>query len=267
MVGSSLCNTLKSHELITPSKAELNVARLNQIMKFTADFIVHLAAETDHEYCDDNPAQCYLVNTIGTGNMTKLAESLGVPIIYLSTASIFDGKKLEPYQSFDQPNPINHYNISKYFGEILCSRYKRHIILRSGWMFGGGSNVDKKFVNKIINKLKSDNPIKVADDCFGSPTYSVDIAKAIEIICSDDVFRHYGTYNCSNEGGGVSRYEFATEIVKILGVNREIIPCKIDDLKEEFPCKRTNYEVLADDLSMRPWQEALKEYIDAYYRH
>lgn len=267
MVGSSLVTQLKHHEVIAPTKAECNITRLNQVMKFKADFIIHLAAETDHEYCEENPAQCYLVNTIGTGNMTRLAQSLQVPIIYLSTASIFDGKKQSPYEFFDQPNPLNHYNISKYYGEVLCSKYSKHIILRAGWMFGGGPNVDKKFVNKIMNKLENTSLIRVANDCFGSPTYANDLAKAISIICSEDVFHHYGTYNCCNEKGGVSRYEFAQEMMKILNKDGRILPCMIDNLKEEFPCKRTNYEVLADDLIMRPWQEALKEYLDAYYRH
>jgi len=66
---------------------------------------------------------------------------------------VFDGKKEQPYKSYDVPNPINHYNRSKYYGELLVKEYVYSYILRAGWMFGGGPEVDKKFVNKIINNI------------------------------------------------------------------------------------------------------------------
>ncbi len=267
MVGTSVCQSLKDHDLIAPSKAELNVTRLSQVMKFDCDFIIHLACETDHEYCDDNPSQCYFANTIGTGNMVRLAIDKGIPILYLSTASIFDGKKNQPYAFNDIPNPINHYNISKYYGEVLVQNWARHFILRAGWMFGGGEKIDKKFVNKFMTKIHhGEQIIKVADDCIGSPTYTNDLAEYIKFFVENKL--QYGVYNATNaSNGGVSRYEFAKEIVNILDLDCIVQKCSIDDLKQEFPCKRTNYEVLENNTSMRDWKEALKEYLNANYRY
>ncbi len=266
MVGTATCQAIANHRLITPTKYELNVARLSQVRRFKADFIIHLACETDHEYCDENPSQCYLVNTIGTGNMVRLARELNVPILYLGTASIFDGRKNTPYYPDDTPNPINHYNTSKWYGEILVRAYKQHYILRAGWMFGGGPKIDKKFVNKIYAKIvRGDKEIAVANDCIGSPTYSENLATVIKRCIEDE--SPSGTHNCVNAGGGCSRYEFACEMVKILGVDTKITPVSIDSLKEEFPCKRTNYEVLENNFSMPHWKDALKEYIDAHYKH
>lgn len=262
MVGTALCQALKEHELITPARHELNIGNFAQVMKFKADFIGHLAAETDHEYCELNPAQCYFINTIGTAHMTRLAMSQRIPILYLSAGSIFDGDKDSPYSTPDVPNPINHYNSSKWYGELICKEYRKHYIVRAGWMFGGGPSIDKKFVNKIIKKIRAGiNPIMVCDDCIGSPTYSVDLAKAIKGIIEDQA--EYGIYHFCN--GEASRYDFAKEIVSILNSKIEISPCKIDDLKNEFPCRRTNYEVLRSTIPSRDWREALKEYILANY--
>jgi dTDP-4-dehydrorhamnose reductase len=137
-------------------------------MKFAKreiDAIILLGAETDHEYCDENPSNCYFINTIGAGNMTRLARKLEVPIVYVSAGSVFDGTKNAPYENWDKPNPINHYNTSKWFGEMLVRDYERHYILRAGWMFGGGPNIDKKFVRKVIEKIdRGETRISVCDD-------------------------------------------------------------------------------------------------------
>jgi dTDP-4-dehydrorhamnose reductase len=229
------------------------------------DAIIHLCAETDHEYCDVNPSNCYYINTVGTANVVMLARELDIPLVYIGTASVFDGKKGEPYESYDVPNPINHYNKSKYFGEIMAREHKKHYILRAGWMFGGGPFIDKKFVNKIITKItRGEKVIRVCDDCIGSPTYTLDLAECVKEVLESGTYSH-GIYHATNKcGKGVSRYEFAQEIVKhFKGVAIE--PCKIDDLKDEFPCKRTNYEVLGTDFNMRDWKSALKGYIYANY--
>lgn len=274
MVGTALTHTLKKrHDLILPKKHELNVSNLEQVISFknkSPDAIVHLASETDHEYCDLNPTQCYFVNTIGTGFMVRLAKMLDIPIIYQSTASVFDGTKHSPYSTEDEPNPINHYNKSKYYAEIIARNYKKHIIIRSGWMFGGGEGIDKKFVAKIIDKIKAGQKrIRVCTDCIGSPTYSYDLADGYKYVIDNLIgTEDWGTYNCVNKSnGGVTRYDFAKEIVNILQADVEIVPCLIDDLKEEFPCKRTNYEVLEDGVGMPFWASSLKGYLYANYRH
>jgi dTDP-4-dehydrorhamnose reductase len=264
MVGTALKHSLRNHDLITPRRYELNVANADQVNKFKADYIIHLASETDHEFCDMNPANCYFVNTIGTANMVSLAKSLGVPIIYVSTASVFDGLKERPYDIDDDPNPTNHYNKSKFFGELIALAYEKAFVVRAGWMFGGGSKIDKKFVNKIINKIKrGDSEIKVCDDCIGSPTYTLDLADCIGTITKGTL--EAGVYHFTNCSEGISRYEFANEIINILNSDVKIVPCKIDDLIEEFPCKRTNYEVIKSTFESNNWRKALKGYIYANY--
>jgi len=263
-LGTAVRLSLKDFDQVVPKRYELNICNDIQISKYNADFILHLASETDHEYCDMNPSNCYYVNTIGTANMVSMAKELDIPIIYISTSSVFDGKKRSPYDVDDEPNPINHYNRSKFFGELIALSYYKAYVLRAGWMFGGGESLDKKFVSKIIKKIKQGhNVIKVCDDCIGSPTYSMDMADAIKkIIITKPEF---GTYHFSNCSEGISRYEFAQEIIRILKSDVSIIPCSIDDLKEEFPCKRTNYEAIKTSFNLRDWKSALKGYLYANY--
>lgn len=267
MTGSAVCSALKEYDLLTPKKHELNVSNLHQVMRFSKEniyAIVHLAAETDHEYCEENPSQCYFVNTIGTANMCKLAQENKSKFIYISAGSIFDGESREPYSTIDFPNPVNHYNSSKYYGELIAKDYWNTWVVRAGWMFGGGPKLDKKFVNKIITKIRNGHKeILVCDDCIGSPTYTKDIALFVKEIVDG---RHMAeTYHCSNHSTGISRYDFALMIVKALKSDVKITRCKIDDLKAEFPCKRTNYEVLESDYQSMPLEEAINEYITEHY--
>ena len=264
MIGSALKTILLDHILVTFNRSELNIGNTYQVMKMPkVDFIVHLAAETDHEYCDLNPSHCYYVNTIGTANMMRLAKEQDIPILYLSAGSVFDGEKGSPYMPFDKPNPINHYNSSKWYGEEIIQSYRKHFILRAGWMFGGGPGIDKKFVYKIYKKIRNgQEEIMVCNDCIGSPTYTIDLSKCIENIIKFKDSYNYGTYHFVNEGVGVSRYDFAREIVEIIGTTTRLKACFIDDLKEEFPCKRTNYDVLQSSFKSRHWSQALKEYLE-----
>lgn len=269
MVGTALLSATSKHEFITFPKWQFNIGNFEQVLniKEEFDFIVHLACETDHEYCEANPSNCYMINTIATGNLARLAHDRKVPLLYLSTASIFDGKKGKPYRIENEPNPINHYNASKMYGEDLVWNYDTNYIFRAGWMFGGGIDIDKKFVQKLYRKIAcGQRDIKVCDDCIGSPTYTNDLASLIIKAVDGDIER--GCYHAVNPSEGVSRYEFACKIVEYLNIECNIIPCKIDDLKDEFPCKRTNYEVLKTSFPLiRSWDEALKEYINDNYKH
>jgi len=119
---------------------------IRQVMKFgRPDYIFHIGALTDLEYCEKHPDYAYLNNVIGVENAVKIAKMLQVPIMYISTAGIFDGEK-DMYDDWDIPNPINVYGRTKYLGErYVVENADRYFVLRAGWMMGGYDK-DKKFV-------------------------------------------------------------------------------------------------------------------------
>lgn len=271
MVGNAIQKVFPEKDLIITDKKELDVRDYNSAMKFKDkqfDYILHLAAETDLEYCQKNPDAAYATNTIGCANMVLLAEYKATPIIYIGTAGIFDGKKKDAYVVDDYPNPLNIYGRSKWYGELFIRNYWRYYILRASWMMGGGPDIDKKFVNKIIKKINSgQTEIKVCDDVFGSPTYTMDLAQTIKWAILNKT--PFGTYHSSGRGG-VSRYHFAKEIVELLGLKGKIkiVAVKDRDVQGEFPCPRSKNETLENFCipTMRDWRVSLKEYIDGYFK-
>lgn len=279
MLGTTLTSILREegHKIyatdidLSDKKIELlDVREIKQVEKWvkkvSPDLIIHLAAETDLEKCEADPYHAYLTNTIGAQNVALLCGQKNKPLVYVSTAGVFDGQKKGLYNEFDTPNPINIYGKSKLAGEKVIERIlSRYYIVRAGWMVGGGKK-DKKFVAKIIKQINSGaKTIHAVIDKFGTPTYTVDFSKCLSQLILTE---YYGLYHmvCSGEG---TRYDVAKEILKILGKSDiKLIPVKSEFFSKDYPVPRPKSEMmenmmldLRDMNTMRSWKEGLKEYL------
>ncbi|MFA6339070.1 MAG: sugar nucleotide-binding protein [Candidatus Paceibacterota bacterium] len=240
---------------------DLDIVNLNDVLsmikKYKPQVIIHLAAETDLEKCESDPSHAYMVNTVGTYNLCLAAKEVDAKLVYISTAGIFDGEKKTPYKENDEANPQNYYGHSKYMGEIIVrDMIKDHLILRACWMFGGGPKKDKKFVAKIIQQLEKPE-IKALNDVKGSPTYGKDLIEAIKKLL---IQNKTGTFNLSNKGV-CTRYDVAKLIVETLNPSVKVTP--VDGNYFNLPAKRVKNESMTSKINlMRPWQEALKEYLE-----
>ena len=259
MVGSYVDFGIKTN------RRSLDVTDLKEVLsicqKYKPKAIIHLAAETDVDRCERDPEYAYLINSIGTYNMAITAKELGVKLIYISTAGIFDGTKKSPYTEKDEPNPQNYYGHSKFLGELTVKGIlKNYLILRVCWMMGGGPAKDQKFVAKIIKQFDK-GEIKAVDDQIGSPTFGKDLISAIKKLIEEDMI---GIYNLANKGV-CSRYDVAKEIVSILKPEMKVTLAKMSDFNLDAP--RTFNEGLVSKIDiMRPWQEALKEYLETEWK-
>lgn len=274
MVGSAIKEVFSDYDLILTDKPQLDVRSLEQVkscFKKEIDLIIHLAAETDLEFCQDNPAQAYYTNHTGTLNIAHLAHNLHIPLVYIGTAGIFDSTGFG-YNENSTPNPLNHYGQSKLYGEYAVIWLSKFYIFRASWMMGGGQSKDKKFVNKIFKQIQNGaKEIYALSDVYGSPTYTVDLALTIHKALEKNI--PYGVYHCGGLGS-VSRYDVAVEIVKILGLETKVIPVTGDYFKDKgFPCPRSECEVLDNSKllisgvsCMRFWKDTLKEYLTKEFK-
>jgi dTDP-4-dehydrorhamnose reductase len=287
MLGSSLCPTLVGlgHEVVTtdirllsPEIEFLDVRDRTEVgravERVAPDVVMHLAAETDLEICEGDVELAYLTNTVGTKNVATVCRDRDLPLVYISTIGVFDGTKETPYDENDVANPINVYGRTKWGGELLVEALvEKHFIVRAGWMIGGGDR-EKKFVSLIIRQIREGaRTLQVVTDKLGTPTYSVDFAKGLAWLIAS---QHYGTYNLSS-GASVSRYDVARLILRVLGrEDVELIPILSDSayIKEQFPTPRPRSEIMRSLKAaalglncMRPWDEALEEYLRTSYRN
>lgn len=242
------------------------------VTDFKPDYLFHLGAYTDLEFCEQNIDDTYNTNTLAVENAVYIANQLDIPVLYISTAGIFDGKK-NLYDEWDMPNPLGHYARAKYAGErFVIENANRYLVCRAGWMMGAGPGKDKKFVQKIMKQLKDGKrDLFVVNDKDGTPTYTHDFAKNVRLLIEKE---YWGLYNMVC-GGETSRLEVAEEIVKLLGLEGmvNIQAVSSDHFKNEYfaerpPCERlVNKKLNLRQLNyMRDWRISLKEYLDDYYK-
>lgn len=239
---------------------------------FRPDYLFHLGAHTDLEYCEDHADDTYATNTLAVEDAVHIANDLDIPILYVSTAGIFDGKK-PLYDDWDQPNPLGVYARSKYMAErFVVETARRYLVCRAGWMMGSGPRKDKKFVQKIMRQIKEGTrELFIVNDKDGTPTYTHDFAKTVRTLIHRE---YWGLYNTVC-GGQTSRLEVAEEVIRLLNLQGtvRITPVSSEHFKSVYYAERPPSERLATrklDLrgvnDMRDWRTALREYLEAYYR-
>jgi dTDP-4-dehydrorhamnose reductase len=241
------------------------------VFNFNPNYLFHLGAFTDLEYCELHIDEAYKTNTLSVENAVYIANKLDIPILFISTAGIFDGRK-EFYDDWDEPNPLGVYARSKYMGErFVIENARRYLICRAGWMMGAGPKKDKKFIQKIMSQIKNGNTeLFIVNDKEGTPTYTHDFAETVKELIQKEL---WGLYNCVCSGM-TSRLEVATEILKIIGKSDHIKIKQVssDYFIKDYFAERPNSERLITkklDLrcinKMRNWKIALNEYLVNYY--
>ncbi|MFQ5900131.1 MAG: dTDP-4-dehydrorhamnose reductase [Thermodesulfobacteriota bacterium] len=241
---------------------------LRRIVKgYSPEVIVHAAAFTDVDGCENEPDRAYLVNGMGARNIALLSREVGASMFYISTDYIFDGMKKGPYDEMEPTNPINIYGRSKLLGEYYVQHLlNRFFIVRTSWLFGLHG---KNFVTTILNLLKSKDRLTIVDDQTGSPTYAKDLAKKIREISEGE---GCGVYHITNSGS-CNWYEFALKIQELTGLrNAKIEPVKSEDFNR--PARRPNNSMLDNRIltvagykKLRCWEEALEAYLKEVISH
>jgi len=233
---------------------------LSKIREAKPDYLIHTAAYTDVDGCEQDPEKAYLINGLGTRNIAMACEEIKCPIIYISTDYVFDGKSEVPYSEWDLPAPVNKYGLSKLIGEqYVASLTTRFYIIRTSWLYGRNG---KNFVETIVKLLSEKDEIDVVNDQVGSPTFTYDLAEKLKEI----IGKGYGIYHITNSSS-CSWYEFASEIARLKSGKTIIKPTTTE--KFNLPAQRPSYSVLDNTMlrlegmkELRHWKEALQSYID-----
>lgn len=240
-----------------------NKDAVNQTVKsIKPDIIINTAAWTNADECEKQQDTAMLINGTAVSYLAQAAHDIGAKLIHISTDYIFDGSKGSAYTEDDRPNPLSIYGQSKLIGEQELKRCTdNYVIIRTQWMFGEhGSN----FVDTILRIAKEKDEIKVVDDQYGCPTYTKDVANIIRLLIGKKDI-NAETVHFSNEGV-VSRFEFAREIIRLAGLQMRLVPVTTAELQR--PARRP-YNSALDKTKIkkllhgdiRPWQEALNEYM------
>jgi len=243
----------------------------DDVIKFRPEYLFHLGAFTDLEYCELHPKETYETNTHSVEHGVKIANELNIPILFISTAGIFNGKK-NIYDESDTPEPMGHYATSKYLGEKFVKNHAlKYLICRAGWMMGGGPRKDKKFIQKLMHQIANgEDELFIVNDKFGTPTYTLDFARNVKLLIEKG---KTGLYNMACKGK-TSRMEVACELINLLKLNGSVKISEVssDYFQKEYFAPRPASEILINARlhkesmdQMKDWKTSLSEYISESY--
>ncbi len=247
------------YNVLKAAKDDLDVTILEKVREFFAknkiDFVLHAAAYTKVDDAETNRDLSFLINADGAKNVAIASNEKSIPIIYISTDYVFDGEKGAPYLTSDKTNPINVYGASKLAGEEAVKQENpKHYIARTSWLYGQNG---KNFVDTMIALSKSQKSLKVVNDQFGCPTWTVDLAEGIKNLIEKNM--PFGTYHLC--GGGVtSWFEFAKKIFEILKIEIEVIPVATAEFTR--PAKRPKFSAMENGSTLSDWEDGLKQYLE-----
>jgi dTDP-4-dehydrorhamnose reductase len=212
---------LKGHkiELLAAGHEALDVTRREQVMEafyaFGPDAVIHLAAFTAVDRCEQERDVAFAVNALGTRNIVDAARRCGgAHVTYVSTDYVFDGELDRPYNEWDATNPVSIYGSSKLAGEDELDR--GDLVVRTSWVVG---HVGANFVKTVLRMTAEELPLRVVDDQRGCPTIASDLAPML-LNLSLEGWR--GRVHVTNQGP-TTWFEFAREIVGLSGRDPESV--------------------------------------------
>jgi dTDP-4-dehydrorhamnose reductase len=259
-LGLELCELLpqRGYEVVAFSREELDVADFGAVRlaleEYSPGVVVNAAAYTNVDGCETEAGLAYRVNALGPRNLAQLCHARGCDLLHVSTNYVFDGVSERPYEPFDTPSPISVYGRTKLAGEEYVRQLtNRWYVVRSAGVYGRGHN----FVRTMLRLGVERDALKVKDDEFISPTYAVDLAQGIAGVIDTG---HYGLYHLTS-AGSCSWYEFAKVIFELTGIEVEVNPVPASEYP--LPAARPANGILSalGSPQLRPWREALKDYL------
>lgn len=266
-----LYNNDKKYKLTFIGKDEFDISSLssvsNVISKFDdIEYCVNCCAYTNVDGAEDNYRDAYIVNALGVENIASACLMKDIRLIHISTDYVFNGLNNQPYTTYDDPNPLSKYGLSKLNGENMISDIGNSLIIRTSWLYYDNG---KNFANTMLNLFEHNSSINVVNDQIGSPTYAADLAKAIFTIIDSEKWIYdtdQNIYHFSGEGA-ISWYDFANAIKYL--TNSKIIINPIST--ENFLLAKANrpyYSVLDKSAIKRDfgvnvpwWFDSLQKFI------
>ena len=235
------------------------------VAKNNVDAIVNCAAYTNVDKAEEDVALCTLLNSKAPENLAIAMKETDGLLVHISTDYVFGGDPYNtPCTEDKKGTPTGVYGQTKLQGEeAIAATGCKHVIIRTAWLY---SEFGKNFCKTMMSLTATKPQLKVVFDQAGTPTYALDLAKAIAVVLEKFDGSQTGIYHYSNEGA-CSWYDFTKMIAEYNGTTEcDVQPCHSNEFPS--PVKRPAYSVL-DKTKIKEvfgvkvpyWTESLKQCI------
>jgi dTDP-4-dehydrorhamnose reductase len=255
---------------ISSKEDRLDITKQDQIRyaltSFRPTWVINCAAYTNVDMAEDHEEQALLLNAKGPDLLAHACRKRSVRLLHISTDYVFDGTKGKPYTEEDSTNPINVYGASKLAGEnAIRHQMEDYVIIRTQWLIG---HKGRNFVSTILSAAQIKESLHIVNDQWGSPTFALDLAKAIMQLMELD---SRGIYHVCNRGKA-TWFDLAKKAIEIVGLGTQVIPVSTSEFPR--PAKRPPYSILSTKKFsaktgkvMPIWQASLENYVHDFLQH
>jgi len=255
----------RGYDVVPADLPELDITDGDSLRRCFEDvspeIVVNAAAFTDVDGAESRKEEALRINGEGVAALAELCLEKGVFIVQISTDYVFPGRKKEGYLPSDETGPaLGAYGESKLAGErALRSALAadHYLICRTQWLYGRNG---KNFVDTIARLAREKDRIEVVDDQWGVPTWTDDLALQMCWLLENG---KRGAAHAVGGGGPITWFQFAKEIVRLVGAGCEVVPIGSDRLKR--PARRPELGWLRNDIVpnevIRDWKESLSLYL------
>ncbi len=268
---SALRSLETTHDIVTLGRPEADLAAPESlrapIERLRPDLILSSAAYTQVDKGESEPDLAFRINAEAPAELARIARTLDVPLLHISTDFVFDGAKNAPYVESDATHPLNVYGASKRAGEeAIAAEYGNHAIARTAWVYSPFGN---NFVRTMLRLAESRDVVNVVADQKGCPTSAVELATVMlgmaERLKADEATGLRGIFHVTGEGGA-SWAEFAEAVFAGLAVRggKPVKVMPIPSTDYPLPAKRPADSRLNCDklrkvygLGLDPWRVSL----------
>ena len=275
-LGSALIEDaiVSGHDVFAPSKQELDITNKHTFLEVTKlhqpDVVINTAAFHNVPLCEVEPMKAFQINCIAVKEIAEISNYFNAWFITFSTDYVFDGKKGEPYIESDTPDPLQIYGLSKLAGEYAALSYPKSIIIRTCGLYGlqGATSKGGNFVDNRIKDSKKNTYIEVSNDQTVSPTYALDLSKAVLQLITHPL-KKQGIYHLVNQGY-CTWHEFTKEIFRILNINIKLVPvnrkANIDNVRRPLFSALKNERAAEIGIELPHWTDAIVRYLNIKYK-
>jgi dTDP-4-dehydrorhamnose reductase len=274
-LGGDLLRNNPGHEIVAPPREQLDLTRSREaaelIGQMRPDTVINCAAFHNVPKCEEEPTQAFLVNCVAVRDLAVACAAHGVRFVTFSSDYVFGGERKEPWREDDRPAPLQIYGISRLAGEhaALASAPQHAVVIRTCGLYGrsGARSKGGNFVDGRVADARAGKRIEMASEQIVAPTSTDDLSQAVYALLKSSALVP-GIYHLVNEGA-CSWYEFTREIVRLANSRSEVVP--VNRGGRTGGMRRPLYSVLGNTRAralgvvMRPWRDALQEYLRTKY--
>ncbi len=181
---------------------------------------MNTAALSDVDFCEENSDTAFLVNSESVSYLANAAKDTGSFLVQVSTDYVFDGEK-GSYSELDPPHPINAYGNSKLQGERAATSAGEGSwsITRPSVIYGWGRPHRPNAATYILEKLARNEPVKIVQDQYCSPTLNTNLAAMLVEIAEHKI---PGILHAAG-ATRLNRYELALKTVEKFGLDKKLV--------------------------------------------